>query len=701
VRSPRSASAVPLVPMLSLVSTLWLAAAVTACAAPGPPPLPPEEAARARAEYENVRQLLAVDAATGTEELERFLRTWPRSELADDAALELARRAFEAGSLDRAARHLVWATRLHPRGDRVDEVHLLLARVERERGHAEAAYRTASRVRLSRLAPAQRHRMHLLLADLAAERGDHGLALRWLSQAHAEAPEPEARAGAVDRIDALLTGLSRRELEAAARELGGRFPAARVHLRLAGLALEAGEADAARRHLQEVAALEVTPAEALRRDALMERLAGVAPPGESAAALPDFHEVAPEALRPDAVRGTLGVVLPLSGPFAGFGEECLRGVLLAAGSFGPASGNGSGPGVRVLVQDTQGTAEGAAAAVRRLAHESDASAIVGPLLASEAEAAAAAAEIARVPLLALTGRDAVARGRPHVFRMGRAVRGEIEVLVAHAVESAGLGRFAILYPEDAYGRGTRDLFWDQVEARGGRVVGVQSYDPDATDFADPIRDLIGYRLLTSREKEALEEREDMLDQAKRLPPEEALVLREEARAMLGPEGEPLPPIVDFDALFIPDSYEKVTLIAPQLAFHDAEGARLLGAAGWNHPDLVRIGGEHLEGAIFTETFFPASDVPYVADFTRSFAETYGAPPGSLAALAFDAARLVLAQLARGVDRRSEVRQALLDVRAWPGVSGVTTMRSDGTAQKRPYLLGVQSRSIQALERNLP
>ncbi|NNL65539.1 MAG: penicillin-binding protein activator, partial [Myxococcales bacterium] len=325
------------------------------------------------------------------------------------------------------------------------------------------------------------------------------------------------------------------------------------------------------------------------------------------------------------------------------------------------------------------------------------SAIVGPLLASEAEGAAATADARRIPLLTLTGRDNVARTRPHVFRVGREPRGEIQVLVDHAMSKAGLGRFAILYPDDAYGRGARDLFWDEVEARGGRVVGVEAYEPEATDFAKPIRRMIGFSFLSDAQKEALDAREEMLDQAKRLPPAEALVLREEARAMLGPDDEPLPPIVGFDALFIPDSYEQVTLIAPQLAFHEVSGVRLLGSAGWNHPDLVRIGRHHLNGAIFTETFYPDSEVPYVAEFTRGFEGAYGALPGSLAALSFDATNLVMAQLARGLRDRDRLRQALLDVRAYPGVSGITNMRSDGTAQKRPYLLGVAKRRIVALD----
>ena len=680
--------------VLSSLPLVFFAVALSACAAAGPPPLPPEAQAEAQVQYQKAQELLAVDASTGSNELERFLRDWPRSELADDAALELASRAAQAGNLDRAARHLIWAVRMHPTGDRIDEIQLLLAEVEHRRGHTEVAYRTAARIRTSRLPVTARHRVHVLLAELAGERGQADLALRWWARAQGSAADQEGRERVDAAIDALVARLSRPELEKAVRKLGGRFPALRLQLRLTELALAQGDADRARLHLREAGKLEATSAEQARLAALEERLSSLGAAGPSAAELPSFSEVAPGPSIAGA-QGTVGVVLPLSGSFASFGEECLRGILLSAGIFGAETG--AAPAVQLLVRDSGGTAEGAAAAVKELAKERRVSAILGPLLASEAEGAAVAAERERIPLLALTGRDRVARSRPWVFRVGREPRGEIQVLVDYAIHHVGLGRFAVLYPDDAYGRGVRDLFWDEVEAMGGRVVGVESYKPGATDFAKPIRDMVGFMMLGRDEKEALKTRHHMLEQAKKLPDAEALALREEAKAMLGPEGEPLPPIVDFDALFLPDAYEEVTLIAPQLAFHEVEGVRLLGASGWNHPDLVRIGGHHVEGAIFTEAFYPDSPVPYVAAFTRGFAEAFGARPGTLSALSYDAANLVLAQFARNLQDRSSLRHALLDVRAYPGVSGITTIRSDGTAQKRPYLLEVENRRIHAID----
>jgi ABC-type branched-subunit amino acid transport system substrate-binding protein len=258
-------------------------------------------------------------------------------------------------------------------------------------------------------------------------------------------------------------------------------------------------------------------------------------------------------------------------------------------------------------------------------------------------------------------------------------------------------RIAILHPRDAFGRGQKDLFWQAAEARGAAVVGVASYEPRATDFADPIRRLTGHLLLREAERAALREREKLLSLAKRSTPEEAALLRERAAALTSPDGGPLPPIVDFDALYVADTHQKVELIAPQLAFHEVEGVRLLGPSGWNHRDLVAVGGRHVEGAVFTEGFFADSRFAFVSGFRERYRHDFEEEPDALAAQAFDAANLVLLQLAGGRSERDEVRHGLHEVRGHPGASGVISIGPDGNAQRRPFLLGVRGGQIVSLD----
>ena len=76
-------------------------------------------------------------------------------------------------------------------------------------------------------------------------------------------------------------------------------------------------------------------------------------------------------------------------------------------------------------------------------------------------------------------------------------------------------------------------------------------------------------------------------------------------------------------------------------------------------------------------------------FARNFESAFERPPDALAAQGFDAANLVLVQLADRRDTRASVRDGMLTVQAYPGVTGILSMRADGNAHKRPFLLEIE------------
>ncbi len=642
--------------------------------------------------YDAARAELARDRKAGRAAHERFIEVWPEAAHVDAARLRLADAAQADGEPQAAARELQAVLQRNPRSREADLARLRIARLDLARGDARTARDVLARVRLARLAPPDRADAYRLLADAARD----GVArVAWLSKLRAEMPDATS-AEAIDiEIEMALARLPEPELGRVAQEVGDAPPAASVALAQVERALDAGDLAAARVALERAESLPLSAALGARLAGVRERLAGQSDALALGAPLPGFSEAAAKGL-PDThvARGALGVLLPLSGPYAQFGEESLRGVLLAAAVFGDPQREGDS--LRVVVRDSQGQPAVAAAAVRELASDDEVAAIVGPLLSGECEGSAAAAQELQVPLLALTAREEIARDRSFVFRLRTRPAEETALLVEHA-RALGAERFAILYRDDAYGRGLRGLFWDAVEARGGRVVSVASYPPGARDFAEPIRRLVGYVLLDADEQQQNARREAMLQRARRLPPSEALALRAEAQTIARSDGGPLPPIVDFDALFVPETSEGVVLIAPHLAFHEVVGVRLLGPDGWYDRDLVRLGGEHVEGALFASHFFPESPVPYVHEFAQRYRDAFGSEPGVFAAQSYDAANLVLAQLARRRTSREGVRDGILATQGYPGVAGVISMGPDGNARKRPFLLQVVGGEIVQIE----
>jgi ABC-type branched-subunit amino acid transport system substrate-binding protein len=644
-----------------------------------------------RRDYANALSVLGDDPAAAEQRLIEFIESWPKSPLAGDASIRLAEMALARGDRDEALKRYYYVVLNFPRGNRIDSARVGAASIEFDRGNEDAAMRVLNGVQLRRLSDEERREASRLLAGGTR---DPVAKIGWLSRLRADTPDEPMRAQIDTQMDELLAQLDYAQLAKVAKRTEPEIPAARALLVSAEQALDVGDYDGARNLIERASRMRMAPAYATRLALAADRLRLLESGRTDTEFFPTFEDAARIGLpSTNSAEGAIGVVLPLSGNFADFGEEALRGVLLAAGTFDANIPIEQRPRVRIEVRDSGGSPALAAAAVRELAQMDEVRAIIGPLLSKECEAAAVTAENQRVPLLALTSREQVASGRSYVFRVLMTPEDEAQTLADFAMRELGAQRFAILYPRDPYGSGLSGLFWDAIEERGGRVVALAAYDAEAVDFGDAIRRLVGYELLTPEEKKLIEEREKMIRSARRLPPEEAALVREEARAMLGPNDDPLPPIVDFDAIFIPESHEKVALIAPQLAFHEATGAILLGTDAWNDPDLVAIARKHVEGAYFTASFYGDSSVGYVRAFADRYSETFDAPADDFSASAYDAAKLVLVQLARGATSREEVRDRLLGVVGFPGVSGVLSMNVDGNARKRPFLLSVHRGQI--------
>jgi hypothetical protein len=387
------------------------------------------------------------------------------------------------------------------------------ATIEFDQGNEEAAKRALERVDLRRLSDAERQLAGRLLAQIAR---DPVARIHWLAKSRADETDEPMRTQIDAQIDDLLAQLDYAQLVLVSRRAEPEIPAARALLIAAERALDVDDFDGARSRIESASRMQMAPAYASRLALAADRLRTLESGTSDTEFFPTFEDAASVGLpMTSSAQGAIGVVLPLSGNFAAFGLEALRGILLAAGTFDARLPIEQRPRIRLEIRDSGGSPGLAAAAVRELAQEAGVKAIIGPLLSKECEAAAVTAEIQRVPLLALTSRKEVAIGRSYVFRVRTMPSDEVQTLADHAMRELGARRFAILYPRDAYGIGVSGLFWDAVEERGGRIVALAAYDPEAVDFGDSIRRLVGYELLTAEEDLLIAEREKLIRSARR------------------------------------------------------------------------------------------------------------------------------------------------------------------------------------------
>jgi ABC-type branched-subunit amino acid transport system substrate-binding protein len=250
-------------------------------------------------------------------------------------------------------------------------------------------------------------------------------------------------------------------------------------------------------------------------------------------------------------------------------------------------------------------------------------AIVGPMDAAVAQAAGARAQELGVPLIALTPAGTLPELGEMVFRYFPTPRSEARALAA-ALKARGAASYAVLYPQTAFGETMLTAFQQEAGALGLVQGTLRSYPAGATSFGA-----------------------------------EASALAKER----------------FDALFVPDAAQPLALIAPALAAAGMwstprdqrapkNGRAILIAAPSvaYDPNLPRLAGRYLQGALFSVPFDAASTAAPVADFVARYQEAFGSNPDVFAAFAHDAYKLVRAAVDQGANTRELVASRLTTAR---------------------------------------
>ncbi|WP_413583006.1 penicillin-binding protein activator [Bdellovibrio sp. HCB288] len=350
---------------------------------------------------------------------------------------------------------------------------------------------------------------------------------------------------------------------------------------------------------------------------------------------------------------TIGVVLPLSGRNAPVGQRALRGLEMGLGLHVPGSG------FKLAVMDSEGNPDSARRGVERLVKEDNVIAVVGSLLSKTAPAVAAKSDELGVPSIALSQRSGLTEIGPSVFRNSLTSEMQVRQLVRTAMDDMGMKKFAVLYPNDQYGVEFTNIFWDEVLARGGKITAIQTYSNKETDFRLVIQRLVGTYYGEGRQDEFnLRMRE--------------LKHFDKKRSARGDNTENvLPPITDFDAIFIPDSAKAMGQIAAMLAFSDVRGVKLMGTNLWNTAGIAKRAGNFANNLIFVDSIAPTTQDQ--SRFASEYKNLYGEAPSLIEIQAYDAGLILRQLVASGADSREELTAKLIGLSKFPGSLGSLSM----------------------------
>ena len=387
---------------------------------------------------------------------------------------------------------------------------------------------------------------------------------------------------------------------------------------------------------------------------------------------------------------SIGVLLPLSGKFSKFGHLCLNSINMALGIFEdmPERTNG----LKLVVRDSGETADSAIEAFDDLVKKDKVIAVIGPLLSKQFPGVASRAQELGTVLLSLAQRMEENKSGSYVFPLGLSPNQQIQSVVSYAMNMQGMKKFAILAPNDNFGGVYLNLFWDEVEKHGGKIVGIERYTPKSTDFREEVKKLIGLDYLEARKFETMDLKRRETEFSANLK------VRGKTRQRLLQAFESKP-LVDFDALFIPDDPATVGQIAPSFAVKEVDNLPLIGINTWNTPEIVQRAGRYLQKSIFVDGFFVGSKNPNTIKFVRDFQRQLGSVPGSIEVQAYDAAALLLSLKDESkFETRLKLRDQLIAKENFTGISGSFHFSNTGVIRDA-RLLSVKGTSI--VELSLP
>ncbi|MBO9668002.1 MAG: penicillin-binding protein activator [Bdellovibrio sp.] len=373
---------------------------------------------------------------------------------------------------------------------------------------------------------------------------------------------------------------------------------------------------------------------------------------------------------------TVGVVLPLSGKNAPVGQRALRGLEMGLGLHVPGSG------FKLAVMDSEGNPDSARRGVERLVKEDNVIAVVGSLLSKTAPAVAAKSDELGVPSIALSQRSGLTEIGPTVFRNSLTSEMQVRQLVRTAMDDMGMKKFAVLYPNDQYGVEFTNIFWDEVLARGGQITAIQTYSTKETDFRLVIQRLVGTYYGEGRQDEFNVRLKELKQSDKK------------RSARKDNTETVLPPITDFDAIFIPDSAKAMGQIAAMLAFNDVRGVKLMGTNLWNTPGVAKRAGNFANNLIFVDSMAPTAQEQ--SRFLAEYKNLYGETPSLIEVQAYDAGLILRQLIASGADSRESLARRLTDLKKFPGALGSLTMSSEREIERPVVSLTVEKGEIAPL-----
>lgn len=331
----------------------------------------------------------------------------------------------------------------------------------------------------------------------------------------------------------------------------------------------------------------------------------------------------------------VGVVSPITGATATFGQENVNGIKLAYEKLKKASGRK----FELVIEDDKSDAIESTNATRKLLNVDKISAMIGEPTSSLALASAPIVQEAKIPFITPTATNIkVTQVGNFISRACFTDDFQGVVMAKFAVNTLKKKKGLVLVENTSdYSKGLAKSFTDEFLKLGGKLASTEelTYVAKDTDF------------------------QSLLRKVKRANP---------------------------DFIFVPGYYVEVGLIIKQAR---ALGINVpfMGGDGWDSPKLFEIAGAAIKGSYISNHFAPDDKDPIVQNFVKEYTKTYGVKPGGFAALGYDSVGIMNAAIQKAKSTKpADINAALVATKDYQGVTGKITFDKDRNPRKAAVVL---------------
>jgi branched-chain amino acid transport system substrate-binding protein len=348
----------------------------------------------------------------------------------------------------------------------------------------------------------------------------------------------------------------------------------------------------------------------------------------------------------------IGEYASLTGKEAAFGQSSHKGTLLAVEEIN-AAGGVLGRQIELVTDDNQSKQGESATIVKKLIFREKVVGILGEVASMRSLEAAPLCQAYKIPMISPSSTNPkVTEIGNYIFRVCFIDPFQGTVMAKFSKDTLKIRRVAVLTSvSSAYSVGLAKYFKQRFTDDGGEVVIEQKFTEGDKDFNAQLT----------------------------------------AIKAAGVEG-----------IFVPGYYTEAALICRQARELDMK-IPLFGGDGWEAPELIKIGGDAVEGCYYSTHYSPQVDTPAVKNFVARFKARFGGEtPDAMAALGYDSAQVMVDAIRRaGNTEGPAVRDALAATKGFEGVTGTTTMDKERNASKAAVVIMVKDGQFKFVESVAP